>query len=315
MLHINKLTNLLTKYSFATTALLLVSGCQSVTLPSLPNFSSAPVPGPAMAPAPLPAFNAGDKFYYSNGARDQVVSVNGETVNMISRSKRKLSNFRNFILPPPYIEGSKGEYYKESNVPTNALWPLSIGKEMRFSTEGRSVSKESGRINKYTQRWSCAVEGTERVRVLAGEFDTYRVKCQRFSAKGKWWQNRTWNYAPALGTYVLRRDFYKTGAKVRTRELTAVRPSLQDEPSKVRKAIIHTWQTALESKQAGEIASWTDKKTGTSVQVEPIKTYRAENGLFCRTYKEYLTRKGVTRIYSGVACRVDKMKWRTPARG
>ena len=315
MLLFNRFPNILAKCGIATSAVLILSGCQSVSLPSLPNFSSSPVPGPAMAPAPLPVFYAGDKYYYSNGSRDQVVSVDGEMVNMISRQKRKLSNFRNFILPPPYIEGSKGEYYKESNVPTNALWPLSVGASTQFSAKGRSVSKASGNVTEYMQNWQCEVEGTERIRVLAGEFDTYRVKCKRFSAKGRWWQNRTWNYAPDLGTYVLRRDFLKNGAKTRIRELTAVRPSLQSDARNVRKAIMHTWQTALESKQAGEIASWTDRKSGTSVQVEPIKTYRAENGLFCRTYKEYLTRKDTTRIYSGVACREGKMRWRTPTRG
>lgn len=315
MLFFNTLPNVLTKCGLTVSAALIISGCQSISLPALPNFSSSPVPGPAMAPAPLPVFYAGDKYYYSNGARDQVVSVDGETVNMISRQKRKLANFRNFILPPPYIEGSKAEYYKESNLPTNALWPLTVGTSMRFSTQGRSVSKASGRVNEYSQKWQCEVEGTERVRVLAGEFDTYRVKCKRFSAKGRWWQNRTWNYAPDIGAYVLRRDFLKKGAKARSRELTAVRPSLQNDPSNVRKAIMHTWQTALESKQAGEIASWTDKATGTSIQVEPLITYRAENEMFCRTYKQYLTRKDITRIYSGVACRGGKMKWRTPTRG
>ena len=231
---VHKISNILTKCSAATTAILLVSGCQSISLPSLPNFSSEPVPGPAMAPAPLPAFYEGDKYYYSNGSRDQVVSVNGETLNMISRSKRKLANFRNFILPPPYVEGTKGEYYKESDVPTNALWPLTIGAKTQFETKGRTVTKPSGNVSEYYQRWQCEVEGTERVRVLAGEFDTYRVKCQRFSTKGRWWQNRTWNYAPDLGAYVLRRDFYKSGAKSRIRPLQWV--SMFVGSSRTRKA-------------------------------------------------------------------------------
>jgi len=304
----------LAQYGFAAGTLLALSGCQTISLPTLPNFSTQSVPGPTMAPAPLPTFYTGDKYYYSNGAREQVVSINGETVNMIRRSKRKVSNFRNFILPSPYIEGIIGEYYKESNIVTNALWPLRVGNAVKFNTEGKTVYKVSGHTSKYTQRWDCSVAGTEHIRVLAGEFDTYKVKCQRFSIKGRWWQNSTWNYAPILGTYVLRRNFYKkNGARIR--QLTAIRPSLQNEPSPVRKGIIHAWQTALESKQNGEISSWTDKKTGTSVQVEPIKTYRAENGLFCRTYKEYLTRKGKTRIYAGVACRQGKMQWRTPNRG
>jgi len=302
------------KFTFAATASLLLSGCQTVTMPTLPNFSSSSLPGPVLPAAQLPSFKVGDLYYYSNGAREQVVSIEGETINLLSRSKRKLSNFRNFALPAPYIEGRTKEYIKESSAPTTAMWPLKVGKSIRFSTDGTAVTKETGNTISYHQSWSCAVDGTERVRVLAGEFDTYRVKCQRFGSNNKWWQNRTWNYAPMLGTYVLRRDFYKTSGE-RIRQLTALRPSLQDLPTKVRSGIIHAWQTALESKQSGDLTSWTDKVTGTSVQVEPLNTYRAENNLFCRTYKQYLTRKGVTRIYSGVACRYGAMKWRTPARG
>ena len=293
---------------------LLASACVPATLPSLPNFSSKPIAGPAMKAAQLPNFNVGDLYYYSNGSREQIVSIEGETLNMLSRSKRKLANFRNFTLPTPYIEGKDKEYYKVSDVATNALWPLKIGNTSKFTTEGRSVSKATGLSSSYRQRWDCAVEGTERIRILAGEFDTYLIKCRRLSSNGKWWQNRTWNYSPMLGTYVLRRDFHKKNGP-RVRELTAVRPSLQDVPKKVRSNVIRTWQSALESKKSGDIASWTDRVVGVSVQVEPLNTFKGENGQFCRTYKQYLTRKGVTRIYSGVACRTGKLKWRTPRRG
>ena len=185
---------------------------------------------------------------------------------------------------------------------------------MRFSTQGSSITKETGYLSEYTQKWSCETTGTKHVRVLAGEFDTYQVDCKRYSTSGRWWQNRTWYYAPSIGTYVLRRDFYKKSGE-RFRELTALRPSLQDEPDNVRQGIIHAWQVALESKKRGEIQSWTDNESGTSVQVEPLNTYQAKNGQFCRTYKQYLTRKGATNIYMGVACRTGKLKWRTPARG
>lgn len=300
-----------TKLVICATAAFVLAGCQT---PNLPNLRSAPGPGPEMAPAELPSFYAGDKYYYSNGSREQVVSVDGEMVNLISRSNRKLTNFRNFVLPQPYVEGSTKEYFKNTNAPTTVLWPLTAGTQTRFSTDGRTVTKDSGYTSEYKQKWTCENTGTEHIRVLAGEFDTYRVECKRYSTSGRWWQNRTWYYAPSIGTYVLRRDFYKQGGE-RIRELTAVRPSLQGEPDKVRQGIIHAWQLALESKKSGDIQSWTDKKTGTSVQVEPLVTYRAQNGQFCRTYKQYLTRQGDTRIYMGVACRNGKLKWRTPARG
>lgn len=301
------------KNALAATAVFVVSGCQAIELPSVPNFNGQVGPSPQLPPAELPTYHPGDKFYYSNGARDQVVRVDGEMVDMISRSGRKRTYFRNFALPTPYIEGVAKEYFKTTNTRTNALWPLQPENKARFTTNGRSVSKDSGRTNEYIQKWSCAVNGTERIRVLAGEFDTFRVECKRYSISGRWWENTTWYYAPEVGSYVMRRKFHKKRGES-IRQLTAVRPSLQGEPDSVRRNIVRTWQSALEYRESGQIESWTDKATGTSVQVEPLQTYRAQNGLFCRTYKQYLTRQGDTRIYRGVACRTGKLRWRTPSR-
>ncbi|HEY9079429.1 hypothetical protein [Magnetovibrio sp.] len=302
------------KFSLVGALGLSASACIPAATPQSKYFSSQAISDPNLPSAPLPTVNPGDKFYYTNGWMEQVVSTNGETIDMINKAKRKLVNFRNFAIPAPYLEGSTSEYFKETRVPTNAMWPLRVGNSVSFSTEGRSVSKATKRTSQFSQKWSCAVEGVERVRVLAGEFDTFRVKCERRSSTNKWWQSYTWYYAPLINAYVLRRSYHKTNGES-VRELTAVRPSLTDEPQNVRVGIIRTWQDALENAQGGEIRSWTDKKTGTSTQVEPLATYRAKSGLFCRTYKQYLTRQGKTSIYAGVACRTDKLKWRTPTRG
>lgn len=311
----NNFNKTLRKLSLIGGASFVLAACQLASItPKSQYFSSQPVAASAMPPAPLPTFHASDKFYYANGWREQVVETDGETLTLINKAKRKVVNFRNFMLPSPYLEGATAEYFKESRVSTSALWPLTVGSSVKFSTSGLSKSKISPRESKYSQSWDCEVEGTERVRVLAGEFDTYRVSCKRRSSKGKWWQTYTWYYAPELNTYVLRRSFHKKNG-VRIRELTALRPSLKDEPKHVRIGIIRTWQDTLENAKSGDIRSWTDKKTGTSVQVEPLATYRAKNGLFCRTYKQYLTRNNTPRIYAGVACRTGKLKWRTPTRG
>jgi len=293
----------------------VLAACNIATVtPNSKYFAAQPISGPNVPPAALPQINPGDKFYYANGWREQVVSTEGETVNLINKSKRKLVNFRNFVIPAPYLEGSKAEYFKETRVPTNVLWPLKIGNKTRFTTEGLSKSKTSPRESKYSQKWSCEVEGTERVRVLAGEFDTFRIKCDRRSSTNKWWQSYTWFYAPKLNTYVMRRSFHKKNGES-VRELTALRPSLSEEPKHIRIGIVRTWQDALENAKSGDIRSWTDRKTGTSVQIEPLKTYQAKNGLFCRTYKQYLTRDNAPRLYAGVACRTGKLKWRTPTSG
>jgi len=301
------------KLSLSTAAVFLISGCQSVSLPSLPNFSSQPIAGPPMPAAPLATYHVGDSYYYANGVRETVVSIEASTVTFINAYKRKLVYFKDFTIPTAYSENSVKEYSTESRV-TGSLWPLRADKTTKFYTKGSSTTIATGNTRTYDQRWDCAVDGTERVRVLAGEFDTFRIKCRQLSASnGKWWRNRTWNFSPMLNAYVLRRDFHKTRGES-ARELTAVRPSLKNLPTNVRSGIIHAWQTALEYKKPGDLVSWTDPKTGASVQVEPITTYKDKNGQFCRTYKQYLTRKGETRIYSGVACRTGKLKWRTPRR-
>lgn len=292
-----------------------LSACVNIaTTPKSKYFTSHGAAQTQMPPAPLPTYNAGDMYYYSNGWRETVVRAEGETVDLINSRKRKLVNFRSFFIPTPYLEGSTKEFFKESRVSTNALWPLAVGKSVRFSTEGRSVSKENGRESKYTQNWSCSVDGTERVRVLAGEFDTYVISCQRRSSRGKWWQTYTYYYAPELGTYVMRRSLHKKNGE-RVRELTALRPTLKNEPQNVRTSIIRNWQNALEYSQSGEAKRWSDPKTGTATSVTPLATYKAQNGQFCRTYKQHITRNAITRLYAGVACRTDKLKWRTPRRG
>ncbi|MBD3661179.1 MAG: hypothetical protein HUJ11_03170, partial [Arenibacter algicola] len=269
-----------------------LAGCPAAQLQAIPNFTPNLGPAPALPPAELPAYTPGDKYYYSNGARDQVVSVDGEMINMISRSGRKRTYFRNFALPTPYIEGSTKHYYKDIDAPVTVLWPLRVGNDASFRTQGRAISKESGQVNDYMQKWSCKVDGTEHVRVLAGEFDTYRVECRRYSAtSGKWWETTTDYYAPELGTYVMRRKFHKKrGARIR--QLTAVRPSLSDMTDDVRRNIIRTWQMTLEYKESGQLASWTDQASGVSVQVEPLHTFQADNGLLFRHRKTSLPTQG-----------------------
>jgi len=315
MHHAQNHSNKITQLALVSLVGLGLSACiPALVEPQSKYFASQPISDVTLPPAPLPTHRAGDKFYYTNGWLEQVVSTNGETVDLINKAQRKIVNFRNFVLPAPYVEGSTAEYFKESRVPTNALWPLAVGNQVRFSTEGRSESKTTSRVGEFSQKWDCAVEGQEHVRVLAGEFDTFRIKCNRRSSSNAWWQSYTWYYAPSIGTYILRRSVHKTRGES-VRELTALRPSLAKEPKTVRNGIIHTWQDALENAKSGEIRSWTDAKTKTSTQIEPLATYRAKNGQFCRTYKQYLTRQDTPHVYAGVACRTGKLQWRTPTQG
>lgn len=317
MLQIQTVSKHLVKFGIIGTLGLGATGCSTLdalNAPSSQYFASQKLSDLALPAATLPAPKDGDKYYFANGWSEQVVRSDAETIELVSKVNRKVVNYRNFILPAKFIEGTKADYLKESRVSKKTLWPLVVGNSTSFTTEGTTISKTTERADTYAQKWTCSVEGVERVKVLAGTFDTFRVKCDRRSASNKWWQSYTWYYAPRLNTYVLRRSYHKTNGES-VRELTAVRPSLSAMPRDNRNAIVRTWQDALENAQRGEFRSWADPTTKTATKVEPLTTYKAQNGQFCRTYTQTLTRKNQTQTYAGVACRTGKLKWRTPAWG
>lgn len=268
--------------------------------------------GPKLPPAPLTAPDVGTRYYYSNGVTERVTAVSGDTVTWINNRRHKLVSHRDFTAPETFIETTNREYRRVFHGTPNALWPLSTGKTAKFTVVNRVKSKGAKTDTAYTQRWQCAVDGTERIRVLAGTFDTYKVTCKRFSPTFRFYQKRTWNYAPEIGHYVRRVDYYKYPGKSYTRELTAVYSILPGAPVSIRREIRRTFQEALENHKSGVPLSWRDKKSGAATTVVPILTYKAASGAFCRTYRQTVTLNGKTRLYPGVACREGRLKWVIP---
>jgi surface antigen len=310
------LTNWKHNASFAAAVSALALGltaCQPGQSVLAANLVNPTEPGPYMAPAQMPTFQSGDKFYFTNGRTEQVVDVQGEQVTWLVNRKRKMVTYRNFVIPYAYYEMTTREIFTKSQVSTHALWPLSQGMQERFSTDGATQVFASGQTSDYRQMWDCAVDGTERVRVLAGTFDTFRVTCKRYSTTGKWWQTRTWFYAPEISAPVLRHDHYRTSGESKL-ELTAIRPTLNYLSADAAKNVRRAFQHALENLQSGETAMWKDTKSTVTVQVTPVATFQAANGQFCRNYRQILSQNGQSRTYAGVACRKDKLRWLTPSK-
>src|SRR6185312_6587443 len=68
-------------------------------------------------------------------------------------------------------------------------------------------------------------------------------------------------------------------------------------------------QTALEHNPSGEAVTWRDSGNERTVEVEPLRSYRA-SGTFCREYRESIggTRQDTQIIY-GLACRQPTGPW------
>lgn len=84
------------------------------------------------------------------------------------------------------------------------IWPLRVGNKFSYSVKGQS--------SLFAKVWGtsrqCTVTSAVRVRIISGEFDTFKVVCkERFGT-------RTWWLSPAIGTAVAYRHKPKRGAMV-----------------------------------------------------------------------------------------------------
>ncbi|MCK5546559.1 MAG: hypothetical protein KAI27_04235 [Rhodospirillaceae bacterium] len=302
--------------TIALLALATLNACQTISMPS--DFNGVPIAAGTMAPAGLPANRVGDKYYYSNGSFNKIEKISPGRIEWINNRKRKSITISDPMAPQLYLETSTREYTKQTDASVGDLWPLTVGKSSSFTTNVKFKSKDSGKEGKFKQLWRCSVDGAERVRVLAGTFDTYRVSCTRRSrstSNGKLFYRQTviYHYAPEIGHHV-RYESRTKGKTPYTRELIGVRPDIKFLSDKTAKNIRHTFQDALENYQNDKSASWSDKKTGVKTTTTPVQTFQKSDGKFCRNYKQIVNQGDGDRLYVGVACREGKLKWLTPRR-
>ncbi len=72
-------------------------------------------------------------------------------------------------------------------------WPMSVGTEWSFEHSGDSWQTDR----------DCEVEGTARVKVTHGEFDTFKIVCTDK------WRTRTSYYAPSVGRSVYTENLHR----------------------------------------------------------------------------------------------------------
>lgn len=291
--------------------LLVLTACQTTQLSILPQPEG---PSPTMAAAPLPEYRVGDRYYFDNNTTIRVGAIDQEQIQWIDNRKRVSVAFRNFALRTLFSESATKTYEAYVHTQPNAIWPLNTSQSVRYKATTTTTTKSTGIAKSYEQTWSCAVDGTETVRVLAGTFDTYRVTCTRFYGfPQKVGQRRTWWYAPALGHFVRQLDFYKASRKSIVKELTGVLPALREFKTADRQRILLVMQRALENRTSGETETWSSNTLGIKVAVTPTGTFQTPTGKFCRNFAQTITfNKEAPRNYPGVACREGKLNWRLP---
>lgn len=289
--------------------LTILAGC--TTMES--SVVSLGEPENGLAPSELPEYRPGDHVYYTNGRREKVIKVEGENVVWRRSGTNRAVGWRNPFIPLHSWDNSS---YEGSQVPTGdvkALWPLEPGGKGYFDTRIKSINKETNSVYSGTRHWRCKVGSPETIALLAGNFDTQKVVCVRTNDLGKFRQESTWYYAPEIEQTVLKFDRYSSrNRKSRHKELMAFQPSMRMFDSKARGNYWRFFRETMESSPSGKTMAWSDRKSGNSVRLTPLKTLKQTDGTFCRQYRVEVIEKRSGRNGAGIACRDDKRRWRIP---
>ncbi len=288
--------------------------------------STSPRPaGPNTASAPLPGYKVGTTYVYSDGSWETVAALSSGLVTWQDHRGHIYNRYPDFTYRSVHWktrtrEGSRrfgpfSYYFVKGN---NSLWPLQKGNISSFKemVTSRKIggSEKSSQIN-----WTCEVIGTERVAVVAGEFDTWKIDCKRYNnfqepSKARVLEIRTWNYAPEIQHYVMARRQYSSRKPARRRELLAVLPPVDELSDATRHQMNTAFQTALEYKKRGESASWSMPSTTWSGQVTPTETFKLADGRYSRRFIQKINHPDGQRMYPGLAVRDSSGVWVIPRR-
>ena len=271
--------------------------------------------GPDLAAASLPVYEKGTTYVYSDGSWERVVDVSAEAVTWENSQGRVSTGPPDFTYKQTSWELRDRQGVREfaprkdvlAAPPTN-LWPLRVG-NVAGHTERGSWRETGGPEKTYRTDWSCAVAVTERVSVMAGEFDTYRIDCARKSGR-RIWELKSWHYAPAVGHYVRVSSRYTYDRPSWHKELLAVIPPDDGLSAAKKKRIAQSFQKTMEYNQSGRPLSFSDKRI--KVEITPTDTFRIDNGTYCRRYVQKIMLSDKNDTFYGMACRESNGTWVIP---
>ncbi|HXV26032.1 MAG TPA: peptidoglycan-binding domain-containing protein [Alphaproteobacteria bacterium] len=258
-----------------------------------------------------PVYEAGDRFYYSNGISETVLALeSGRVVWESSDGTRRTAPW-NFVLPPFAWFGEHGSGSAEAEAPFDLLWPLKPGTEARFSISAtRMVS--STRPEDIFELWHCKVRSPVRVTVPAGTFDTLPIICDAFRQPSGPKRMMGWNYAPAVGHFVRRME--RTGEeKVESVELVAVELGGRDWPAAARAGLGWALQHTLENESLGGRVNWESSALPGHIEIEALAETDFNGAEPCRRFAATrFDAEGMKRVYPGIACRASDGTWSVP---
>ena len=264
-----------------------------------------------------PVYETGDRFFYSDGSYETVLSVETDRVVWESSDGTRRSAPWNFLLPPFAWWSEHGTGSADADINKDILWPLKPGDEVRFSTTA-TMMESSPHPEEIFELWHCRVRSISRLTVPAGSFETVPVACTVFRQPAGPKRTVTWHYAPEIGHFIRRTEGMPGNTEGRAKEnvidLVAVELGGHEWPDAARAGLDWAFQHALENESAGKSVEWESSALPGRIEIEPLaEVDYAEVGP-CRRFAETrIDAEGMKRIYPGIACRTADGSWSIPS--
>lgn len=260
-----------------------------------------------LPPADLPTYRVGDTFIYSDGREERVVAVRGDAVEWTTGGGFRYTASRDFSKPR--TSWKSDDVIGERGILSSGdgLWPLETGNWNRIRVRENLVYSDGRPPRDRVREWGCRVSGTQELQVKIGTFPVYEITCRRYGSK-RAVTTRRWYYAPEIGHFVRYEVQNHRRGTTSTRDLVAVRPGSGGQADASQQQRERAVQMALETQGNGEAELWSNAQ-GVRGSIMPIRTFRHEDGRYCRSYVQVVERAGTVSSYPDLACRGPGGRW------
>ena len=195
----------------------MATGIAAVLAACAPEVKTEAVSG-ALEPMEAKRFEAGDRWVYLVNGKEEVETITAVDGDLYSGANLttgcEYTFFHAAFGPAKTFTNCNGSSGTQEVERSGSIFPLTVGASESWDVSGRNTKGDTWDTTR-----SCEVEGTARVTVPAGTFDTYHVVCN-----DTWRVRERW-VAPELGFSVIRRDAHKERGEVKTRELVSFTPA------------------------------------------------------------------------------------------
>lgn len=187
-----------------------------------------------LPPAPRPRYRVGDTFVFGRTGVERISRLERDTLEWTGPEGQTFLTRVDFFAPLLQQNRWGQELRSTLNGNPAALWPLQVGRSVRFEELRTSPGLLPGSPQSTTFQWACEVEGTRLVSVPAGDFPAFHVVCRsRRAGLPLVLQTARWDYAPSLGHFV--RHSWNEGGRGHELVLTAALPGELATPQRLQR--------------------------------------------------------------------------------